>query len=96
MCKNPGERHYDVGPLSDGEITRYHCEYNFRGPGVEMTVVIAWVRTIQHCEELIFVSDSRLNDWRNFDVCPKIITLPRNDCAIAFAGDTKDATLKGQ
>jgi len=56
-----------------------------------MTVLIAWVRTIQDCEELIFVSDSRLNDWRNFDTCPKVLTLPRNDCAIAFSGDTKDA-----
>jgi hypothetical protein len=51
-----------------------------------MTVVIAWVRKIRNCEELVFVSDSRLSgDGRNFDACPKILQL-RNDCAIAFAG----------
>ena len=52
-----------------------------------MTVVIAWVRTVRDCEELVFVSDSRLSsDGRNFDACPKILTLPRTDCAIAYAG----------
>jgi hypothetical protein len=57
-----------------------------------MTVAIAWVRTIQHCEELIFTSDSRLSgDGCNFDGSPKILTLPRSDCAIAFAGYTGHA-----
>jgi hypothetical protein len=57
-----------------------------------MTVAIAWIRTIRDCEELIFVSDSRLSgDGRNFDACPKVIQLPRNDCAIAFAGYTGHA-----
>ncbi|GJE12093.1 hypothetical protein [Methylobacterium longum] len=52
-----------------------------------MTISAAWIRTINSCEELIFVSDSRLSgDGRNFDACPKILTLPRSDCAIAFAG----------
>jgi hypothetical protein len=52
-----------------------------------MTVAIAWTRTISSCAELIFASDSRLSgDGRNFDACPKILTLPRSDCAIAFAG----------
>src|SRR5262249_34395881 len=52
-----------------------------------MTVVIAWVRKINNCEELVFVSDSRLSgDGRNFDACPKILTLPRTDCVIAYAG----------
>jgi hypothetical protein len=52
-----------------------------------MTLVIAWVRKVHDCEELVFVSDSRLSsDGRNFDACPKILTLPRTDCAIAYAG----------
>ena len=52
-----------------------------------MTIVAAWVRTINSCQELVFTSDSRLSgDGRNFDACPKILTLPRSDCAIAFAG----------
>ena len=43
-------------------------------------------------EQLVFVSDSRLSgDGRNFDGCPKILRLPRNDCAIAFAGYTGHA-----
>jgi hypothetical protein len=57
-----------------------------------MTVAIAWTRTISGCEELIFVTDSRLSgDGRTFDCCPKVLTLPRTDCAIAFAGYTGHA-----
>lgn len=57
-----------------------------------MTIAIAWVRTLRDCEELIFVSDSRLSgDGLNFDACPKVLTLPRSDCAIAFAGYTGHA-----
>ncbi len=57
-----------------------------------MTVAVAWIRTIRDCEELVFVTDSRLSgDGRNFDACPKIMTLPRTDCAIAFAGYTGHA-----
>jgi hypothetical protein len=57
-----------------------------------MTVAIAWVRRILGCEELLFVSDSRLSgDGRIFDAAPKILTLPRGDCAIAFAGNTENA-----
>lgn len=57
-----------------------------------MTIAVAWVRTIRDCEELVFVSDSRLaGDGRTFDGCPKIITLPRSDCAISFGGYTGDA-----
>jgi hypothetical protein len=52
-----------------------------------MTISIAWTRTVRDCEELVFVSDSRLSgDGLTFDACPKILTLPRGDCAIAFAG----------
>lgn len=57
-----------------------------------MTIAIAWIRTLRDCEELIFVSDSRLSgDGLNFDACPKVLTLPRSDCAIAFAGYTGHA-----
>ena len=57
-----------------------------------MTVAVAWVRKLRDCEELIFVSDSRLSgDGRTFDSSPKILTLPRTDCAIAFAGYTGHA-----
>jgi hypothetical protein len=57
-----------------------------------MTVAVAWIRTIRDCEELVFVTDSRLSgDGRNFDACPKLLTLPRNDCLIAFAGYTGHA-----
>src|SRR3954469_4813095 len=57
-----------------------------------MTIAIAWTREISRCEELVFVTDSRLSgDGRNFDACPKVMTLPRTDCAIAFAGYTGHA-----
>jgi hypothetical protein len=57
-----------------------------------MTIAIAWTRRIRDCEELVFVSDSRLSgDGRIFDAAPKALTLSRNDCAIAFAGLTQDA-----
>lgn len=57
-----------------------------------MTVSIAWVRTLSSCTELLFVSDSRLSgDGREFDYCPKILTFPRSDCAISFAGYTGNA-----
>jgi hypothetical protein len=57
-----------------------------------MTIAIAWIRKIRDCEELLFVSDSRLSgDGTNFDACPKVMILPRGDCAIAFAGYTGHA-----
>ncbi len=57
-----------------------------------MTIAIAWMRRIHDCEELVFASDSLLQgDGRTFDAAPKILTLPRGDCAIAFAGNTLDA-----
>lgn len=56
-----------------------------------MTIVIAWVRRLRDCEELVFVSDSRLSgDGRNFDCSPKIVPI-RRDSAIAFAGYTGHA-----
>jgi len=65
---------------------------NFSTGRAAMTVAVAWVRTIRDCEELVFVTDSRLSgDGCNFDACPKILTLPRNDCLIGFAGYTGHA-----
>jgi len=59
---------------------------------LRMTILATWVRTLRTVEELVFVSDSRLSgDGTNFDSCPKILTLPRTDCAIGFAGYTGHA-----
>src|SRR5262249_12808088 len=52
----------------------------------------AWIRHLKDTQELVFVSDSRLSgDGRTFDASPKIVMLPRTDCAISFAGYTGDA-----
>jgi hypothetical protein len=51
-----------------------------------MTIAIAWTRRVLDYEQLVFVSDSRISGGEVFDSCPKIMTLPRTDCAIAFAG----------
>jgi hypothetical protein len=53
-----------------------------------MTLSVAWVRTVNTVEELVFASDSRLRFGQAWDCCPKILTLPRTDCLISFAGDT--------
>ncbi len=56
-----------------------------------MTIAMTWIRILPNYQELVFVSDSRVSDDRVFDSCPKILTLPRSDCAIAFSGYTGDA-----
>ena len=57
-----------------------------------LTISIAWVRRITDCEELVFTTDSRLSGTAfDFDACPKVLSLPRSDCAIAFAGETDHA-----
>lgn len=54
-----------------------------------MTLAIAWLATRSDGrEDLYFSSDSRTRGARVFDFSPKILTLPRSDCAICFAGDT--------
>lgn len=54
-----------------------------------MTISIAWVRKIKGSEELILVSDSRLSGNATYwDQCSKVLTLPRSDSAIGFAGST--------
>jgi hypothetical protein len=53
-----------------------------------MTVALAWVaRRNDGVEHLYLASDSRLTGART-DASPKILTLPRSDCALCFAGDT--------
>ena len=49
-----------------------------------MTVVVGWIREINDAQELIIASDSRLCGGYRWDNCPKILTFPRNDCAIAL------------
>lgn len=53
-----------------------------------MTVAAAWTRKVHNCEELVFISDSRLCGGHRWDECPKLTTLPGTTCVLAFAGDT--------
>src|SRR4051794_641972 len=54
-----------------------------------MTLGIAWVATRSDGrEDLYFASDSRTRGVWVQDFSPKILMLPRSDCAICFAGDT--------
>lgn len=57
-----------------------------------MTIGIAWVgqRHRDGREHLYIAADSRTRGAYVFDACPKILTLPRSDCAICFAGDTSE------
>lgn len=56
-----------------------------------MTIGIAWVgRRKDGREHLYIAADSRTRGAYTFDSCPKILTLPRSDCALCFAGDTAD------
>lgn len=57
-----------------------------------MTIGIAWVgqRRRDAREHLYIAADSRTRGAYVFDACPKILTLPRSDCAICFAGDTSE------
>lgn len=52
-----------------------------------MTIAASWIRKVNNCEELVFISDSRLCGGQRWDECPKITTLPGNNYAMAFAGD---------
>lgn len=57
-----------------------------------MTLGIAWERVVGDTHELVIISDSRLSGGaRTWDGCPKILTLPRSDSVISFAGNTADA-----
>jgi hypothetical protein len=57
-----------------------------------MTIGLAWVSEYHDGREHLYIaSDSRLSGGQYLDACPKILTLPRSDCAICFAGDTAAA-----
>lgn len=53
-----------------------------------MTLALAWTRKAGSVEELVVASDSRLRFGQSWDCCPKILSLPRSDSLICFAGDT--------
>lgn len=54
-----------------------------------MTIAMAWVsKRNDGLTHLYLASDSRTRGAMVFDFCPKILTLPRSDCAICFAGNT--------
>ncbi len=54
-----------------------------------MTIAMAWVgKRKDGMNHLYMASDSRTRGGMVLDFCPKILTLPRSDCAICFAGDT--------
>src|SRR5437764_1103618 len=54
-----------------------------------MTLALAWLaERSDRRQDLYFASDSRTRGGIVLDVTPKILTLPRSDCAICFAGDT--------
>lgn len=56
-----------------------------------MTLSVAWLRASGDVRELIFAADSRLRSPFVWDACPKILPLPRHDCALCFAGFTSVA-----
>jgi hypothetical protein len=56
-----------------------------------VTLAAAWVRRIADTEELLVATDSRLRGEGAWDCCPKILSLPRSDCVICFAGETLHA-----
>ena len=54
-----------------------------------MTIAMAWIATKRNGrEDLYFAADSRTRGVRVLDLSPKILLLPRSDCALCFAGDT--------
>ena len=53
-----------------------------------MTITAAWLRSIGGVRELVLAADSRLTGGYCWDACPKLLPLPRGDCALSFAGDT--------
>lgn len=57
-----------------------------------MTVALAWIsRRKDEREHLYIASDSRVSGGGYLDACPKIMTLPRSDAVLAFAGSTASA-----
>lgn len=56
-----------------------------------MTLTVCWLRSVGKHSELVFASDSRLRAKGNWDGCPKLLTVPRTDVMIGFAGRTEFA-----
>jgi hypothetical protein len=56
-----------------------------------MTLTVAWFRNRGSMEELVMAADSRLSGGQQWDGCPKILTLPRSDALMSFAGLTDAA-----
>jgi len=57
---------------------------------VEVTLGVAWIRSVGGVRELVVASDSRLSAGpERWDACPKILTLPRSDAVISFSGVTE-------
>ena len=54
-----------------------------------MTIGLAWIgKRADGREHLYIASDSRVTGGQRLDACPKILTLPRSDCTLCFAGHT--------
>jgi hypothetical protein len=56
-----------------------------------VTLVAAWLRRNSNLHELVIASDSRISGGESWDVCPKIIPLPRPATVIAMSGDAAEA-----
>lgn len=56
-----------------------------------MTLVALWVRKNMNLSELVAISDSRVSAGELWDLCPKLIPLPRPATAIAMSGDATTA-----
>ena len=70
---------------------RYWCANARPRMFSNMTLAMAWLRVVGQSEELVFASDSRLGGGNRWDCCPKILSLPRSDALICFAGRTEYA-----
>jgi hypothetical protein len=54
-----------------------------------MTIGLAWVGRRKDGREHLYIgSDSRVTGGLRWDACPKILTLPRSDCALCWAGES--------
>ncbi len=57
-----------------------------------MTVAAAWVGQLSSGRKQLWIaSDSRVTGGHTMDACPKILTLPRSDAVLCFAGSTDAA-----
>jgi hypothetical protein len=54
-----------------------------------MSLCVAWLREVDGIQELVFATDSCLSAGERWHSGVKLFELPRKDCLISFAGDTK-------